>query len=181
MNPLDLNQWGIQLMRSTNNDLHGYGCDPNVKVDFGWQLLSFPPLPESLLIHTAGGFREIYHQHRRYAAGLLYINKTAAGNIWELILPNQTCDDSGALRVDLKSLAIPPTARIAGMIATVSPEAFADFQPMLKTDGISIVIDPSREWIVSKAMLTVNGKAEPVLLQSYVKPTFSGHDRSPFC
>lgn len=171
---------GISLMRNSYHQIHGYGRNPGPAndIDFTWYLPVFPRLPEELLIRACDGLRHLGVTYKVCAAWLLYINQTSAGPRWELLFPNQTHDASGGnVRLDLRGIIMPQTARVAGTIASVTPEEFADSGPsLLPTDGLSILIDTSRDWIVARGLMIVAGVPEPVQMNHVIWPTFIEHD-----
>lgn len=176
MSPTTPAHLGILLMRNAHDrTIHGYGRhrDSSKGIDFDWQLLEVPRLPESMLIHAAGCLRYLFKTHNRHGAFLLYIDNTPVGHRWTMVFPPQSCDPRGCdPRLELRNLGLPASARLAGMIASASVE-FPDSElPMLPGDGLYIVIDISSEWLVARSTMTIDGQVEGVLLWDVLKPEF---------
>jgi len=171
---------GITLMRNSYNQIYGYGRnpDPDVGVDYSWILPQFPCLPEEMLIRACDGLRYLALTFNVCAAWLLYINQTPTGACWEMLFPNQSHDSNGRdVRLDLRGISMPASARLAGTIASVSPEEFADpGPPLLPSDGLSILIDTSRHWCVARGIVVIAGQVENVQMNHVIWPSLIEQD-----
>jgi len=174
LNPIHL---GITLMRTTDhNQLIAYGRDPKSGIDFNWHIPGFPLLPEHLLIRAGDALRHLACTRKACGAWLLYLDNRHSPQ-WQMLFPEQTCDTAGELAINLKNIALPPSARLAGTIVSMRSDDFASpGDSLLHTDGVNIVVDVGSEWCVSKSKLIVGGELESLQLRDIVRPMFD--DRS---
>gem|GEM_PF-5807238 len=80
-------------------------------------------------------------------------------------------------RLDLRGIALPTTARLAGAITAVPQEEFVNTgQPLFPSDGLYILVNTSWDWCFVRGFMVIAGQPESVLMNNVIWPRFIEHD-----